>query len=781
MVELDISFGKNRTDKNWKIEYLTWGEFVDKLKKVRHTKETMAEYDRMDNFSRGRIKDGPAFVGGFILGGRRKKVNMESRSLITLDADYADKDFAFNVELILGGKAYAIYSTHSHRDDKPRYRLIVPLSRPVGLDEYAAISRKVASMIGLEQFDKTTFSVHRLMYMPSCSADAEPVLEIGEGEILTPADILSEYIDWTDITSWPRHKEEHISIGSMKVQDPRSKRYIIGCFNRTYTIEAAIEEFLAEEYTQGNMPNRYTYTKGTSANGLEVYPEQELAYSHQDSDPIADGRTYNAFDIIRVHRFGHLDEDYVEGSKAIPPSVTAMEHWASTLPDVKKLIMEEKQSDYQDLLDTFEVDDAEEDESDWESKLELHHKTGEVLSTSKNVELILSHGDFKGILAYDSFGNTEVIRGDLPWRKRERIRQTFEPWLGDDDSLLRHYLSIKYSIKGSGMILDAFKAVCQRNKFHPIKEYIESTKWDGVPRVETLFIEFLGAEDTPYTRQVTRKALLAAVTRLYEPGAKFDEMIVIVGPQGAGKSTLLAKLGRKWFSDSLRNFENKEAGEHLQAGWIFEIGELSAMKKAQLEEVKAFLSKTEDRYRVAYDRTVSDFPRKCVFFGTTNTKEFLQDKTGNRRFWPVEVSPLRATLSHWEHMDDAYVAQVWAEVLTYFNDCEGLKLDYEIGLEAEEQQSKYMEIDSLEGIIQEWLEEPLENWDDPEAEPAYRSRVCVTQIAVECFQHPRKDVPKPVENDIRRIMRKMEGWEESDKKLRVPGYGVQRVFERVLD
>ena len=179
-MDLDISFGKHRADTNWRTAYLTWDEFVERLKKVRRTDETMAEYDKMDNIRRGKIKDGPAFVGGMVRSGRRKKANVDTRSLVTLDADHVSKDddFMFSTELILGGCAYAIYSTHSHRSDKQKYRLIIPTDRPMNPDEYAAVSRKVAEQIGLNFFDKTTFDVHRLMYLPSCSKDAEPILEI---------------------------------------------------------------------------------------------------------------------------------------------------------------------------------------------------------------------------------------------------------------------------------------------------------------------------------------------------------------------------------------------------------------------------------------------------------------------------------------------------------------------------------------------------------------------------------------------------------------------------
>ncbi|WP_325073111.1 hypothetical protein [Paenibacillus elgii] len=166
------------------------------MRKVRRTAETMAQYDAMHNIGRGKVKDGPAFVGGLVRGGRRKKENVDTRSLITLDVDRADDGFLFTAELVLGGCAYVIYSTHSHRPQKPKYRLIVPADRTMTPDEYAAVSRKLAEQIGMHYFDKTTFEVHRLMYLPSCSKDAEPVLGIYEGDPLSVDGLLAEYDDW---------------------------------------------------------------------------------------------------------------------------------------------------------------------------------------------------------------------------------------------------------------------------------------------------------------------------------------------------------------------------------------------------------------------------------------------------------------------------------------------------------------------------------------------------------------------------------------------------------
>jgi putative DNA primase/helicase len=780
--QLDISFGKHKADTNWKVEYLSWEEFVSRLRKVRRTAETMAEYDKMDNLSRGRVKDGPAFVGGLIRGGRRKKENVDTRSLITLDADYADEGFLLDVDLILGGKIYVMYSTHSHRPNKPKYRLIVPTDRAMAPDEYAAISRMLAEQIGMRYFDKTTFDVQRLMYLPSCSKDAEPLLIEETGDLLSTSRVLAEYVDWQDVSSWPRHSDAPSTpqLTGKKAQNPREKQGTIGLFCRAYTIEEGIDTFLSEVYSAGSMPNRYTYANGTSANGLEVYPQQDLAFSHQDSDPISDGRTYNLFDLVRVHKFGKLDDAVHENTPdAKRPSHLAMEHWCAQLPEVKRLLMAEKEAAFVEIMAGEEIATAESEEEDdsWIEKLECHRKTGEVLPTAGNVELILSNGVFKGTLAYNEFGNSEVIRRPLPWRKRERPNREYEPWLAADDDRRDHWFAKSFRISSSTTIRKAFTEVTRRKKFNPIKMFVESTQWDRIERAEEIFITYLGAEDSHYVRQTTRKMLLAAITRLYQPGCKFDQMLVLVGPQGAGKSSLLAKLGREWFSDSLRTFENKEAGEHLQNGWIFEIGELSAMKKTEVEEVKAFLSKTEDRYRVAFDRQVSEFPRKCVFFGTTNTREFLRDTSGNRRFWPIVVTPEHAKLNHWEHLGDSEVRQIWAEVLTWYRASESLMLDNEAREESERQQAAHMESDPREGLIQEWLEsEERDDMDEPTGK--LRQRVCAAQIWVECIGRRKGDMKAWEAREICDIIRRFPGWVERKGRVHMPIYGKQTVFER---
>lgn len=777
-VELDISFGRNRSDTNWKPEYLTWDEFVERLGKVRRTNETMAEYDKMHNIARGKVKDGSAFVGGLVRTGRRKKENIDSRWLITLDVDHGDDNFMAMVDLMIGGTAYVIYSTHSHRPNKPKFRLILPANRAMSPDEYAAVSRRLAYNIGMEYFDKTTFDVHRLMYLPSCSKDATPVFEVAEGDPVDVDSVLDEYEDWRDPVQWPRHEGDNHQQRKTahRMEDPTSKQGIVGAFCRCYSISEAIATFLADIYEAVDDSNsRYTHIGSTSYGGLVVYDEDTFAYSHHESDPCG-GKEVNAFDLVRLHKFGKLDDRANERTNITKlPSHTAMIAFATQDNRVKRERLSELTDEFGDM---DEEGEAPTDDS-WINDLKVSDKTGFPYPTARNAETILSNGPFKGVLAYDAFGNTEVIRKALPWRDRERKFEDYEPWLGADDRRLEHWFGKNYEFKSGSTIKNAFTEVAHMHKFHPITEYLESQQWDGVPRIDTLFIDYLGAEDSLYVREVTRKMFVAAVKRLYEPGCKFDNMLVLIGPQGAHKSTIIQMMALRWFSDSLKTFDTKEAGEHLQSAWIFEFGELAAMNKAEVDEIKQFITKRSDKYRVAYDRVITDFPRKCVFFGTTNNWDFLKDPTGNRRFWPVVVDPARRTKNVFSDLSESEIGQVWAEILQNYKAGESLTLSVEVDSEASKIQGLHMEDDPRVGLIQEWLESTIEDEMGRDS-GQLRDRVCASQVWTECLHNKSGNIRPWEAREIANILRRIPGWRERKGKARMPGYGVQNVFERVF-
>lgn len=777
---LDISTGKGRAETNWKQKHMTWDEFVSELRDVRRTPETMAEYDLMDLKGQGDAKNGRSYVGGTVLGGRRLKSAVESRSMITLDADdVTDGSFLDMVEMTLGGLAYAVYSTHSHREDEQKFRVVAPLDRDVTPDEYAAISRKIAEEIGWSYFDETCFRVHQLMYFPSCSSDADPVLEVSEGDPIDADEILDRYEDWKDVMSWPGYADGLERTPSAKMQDPGSKTGVVGAFCRAYGIAEAIETFIPDAYEETAMEDRWTFSGSESHGGMVVYDDDTFAYSHHESDPIS-GREVNAFDLVRLHLFGDMDDD--------KKSYDAMCELAANDPAVKlelsgtwkaRATAQEEFGVLEDDEDDFDIvvdEEPEADNDDWMSELETNHKTGEVKPNSRNIQTILTNPPFKGALAFDSFKNSEVIRRRLPWRGLERPDMDYEPWLGADDKQLQHFLSFTYDIKASSLIQNAFTHAVRMNKFHPIKNYLERLRWDGVKRLETLFVKYLGTEDTSYTRTVTLKMFVAAIKRVYQPGCKFDEVCVLQGPQGCGKSTIIARMGRQWFSDSLKTFDSKEAGEYLQNSWIFEFAELSAMKKADVEEIKAFTSKTTDMYRVAYDRVVSEFPRKSIFFGTTNNFNFLKDETGNRRFWPIASNMEKRTKNPLadDSLQEEEIEQLWAEAKALYDAGYSTVMTDEEKEMAKEVQARHTEADPRDGMIQAYLDSPPDEFADLNEK---RTKVCALEIWCNALGKNKGDMKNWDSRYICDTVRRVPGWKEQGKQ-RFKDFGAQLAFVR---
>lgn len=802
MDQLVISVGSGRRSKTWKQEYLSWDEFVKKLSKWDVKRYKVAEYQKMKGQQRyatkvAEIKDTKAFVGGSIKGDRRTKETVESRSMLTLDADSIEslEDFLFDVDMALDGVQYLIHSTLSHTPDAPRVRLLVPLNQEVDAEKHEAVARKIADNIGLEYFDRTTFDVNRLVYFPSKLMDAETIMfenDLGF-EPLDVDSVLGEYFDWTNMGEWARHAgEEERNLLHMKKDDPLNKPGNIGVFNRTYSITDAIDTFLSDKYEQTD-DGRYTYIGGSTAGGLVIYDNDTFCHSHHSTDPIS-GQMVNAYDLVRIHKYGNLDYGMGEAGKmGKMPSDKMMKTLMDKDKNCKKTRIEEKRngitSDFSD--EDFDIEEEKEEAEDWESAL-LDMDGDEVLLTAKNLELILTKGSMQGVLAYNEITNRQVLLKPAPWMRENELEQFDKkdeiPWTNNDMHRMQHWLFDKYQIRSKDALINAFVTVCLERSYNPIKTYIESQEWDGVERAETVFIDMVGAEDSPYVRQVTRKTLLGAVMRLYDPGCKFDYMPVLVGGQGVGKSTIIEKLAVKqaWYNGSLTDFKGKEAGEQLQAGWIFEIGELAAMSKSGIEEVKNFITNPSDKFRPPYGAMVEEYPRKNVFFGTTNKMDFLVDKTGNRRFFPITTKRMPEGQEHWNTIPmnkkgDAgfeYIAQLWAEVYQWFKGGEAQFLDNEIIDIATKIQKAHTVIDDLEERLLEWLDEPEEADEFEIGDPIIREKVTTRQIYKEVMNGQEAIVPRQISNQIKLIMNNLEGWEhrkairvmEDGKEKTVAGY-----------
>lgn len=828
-----IARGMSCRAAKWKPIDYTWTDFLAKLNSPARTGETVAEYKRMTKAEKASAKDVGGFVAGELLNGKRSNRTVRSRSMVTLDADKAYPGQWEDVTLLCEYRM-AMYSTHSHTPDEPRLRFVIPLDRDVSADEYGAIARKLASDIGIETMDRTTYEPARLMYWPSCPSDGEYLFRHQVGPVVCADAILDSYGPdeaWRDTTLWPCSADEAdiVRLELKELGDPREKPGLVGAFCRTYDVEEAIAEFLPDVYepceTHSREP-RYTYIGGSTYGGVSVYNDGLYLFSRHDTDPAGGGvHCQNAFDMVCIHMFGHLDKGVnVSPDVTRRASYKAMCDWVLELDPVKKLIAAERlasvQEDFADLAET-RFDDAEtddefdpllddpvepettEEDTDWTKEFKYKPKTTSLEDKVENILLILRNDPLiKGSFGYNELLECPVILKPLPWHRRIENKKDGDRWADSDMANLRAYIESTWELKNRADIKDAFEIVQAENRFNPLQDYLRGLVWDGTERLDTLLIRYLRAEDNEYTRAVTRKWFTGAVARAMQPGRKFDNMLVLVGAQGVGKSTLLQVMSRGRFSDSITDLKGKSAYEQLRGAWLVEFGELASLNRAEVETVKNFVSKTEDSYRPAYGEFTRTYKRMCAFFGTTNQLEFLKDRTGERRFWPVQV---------YARLDDVVQAggallgledevdQLWAEAVHRWKSGEKLWLaDAAVNEAAQKVQERFSVQDEMAGMIAEYLDTRLpDTWDDLSVEdrvafiqgrsplelgPCTKRRdvVCISEIRCEmCGEDRAKGGGNDMQSrKIANIMNNMPGWENTGKRVRVPGYGVQRIYER---
>ena len=778
---LDVAYGNSRKTKVWKIKPTLWSDLLDRLSKTTTTPETVAEYRAMSRDRQSEVKDCGGYVGGYCNNGSRSDIR--HRSILCLDADFADAELWPDWELLYG-KAAAVYSTHKHTPEKPRLRLVVPLSRDVTPDEYQAIGRRVAATLGIDKFDDTSYQPQRVMYWPSTSIDGVYFFRYLDAELLDPDEVLATYHDWRDVSAWPMSSRvaDVVKRTAAKQKDPLEKGGIVGAFCRAYTIQEAIETYVPT-YVPSDDPGRYTYTEGSTAAGVVIY-DDKFSYSHHATDP-ASSQLVNAWDLVRLHKFAGLDAD-ADPDKPVTsrPSYKAMTELATADDKVKVQIINDRMAE---AADDFEELPEEPAPDAWKAKLKITDK-GTPAMTIENVVTILRHDPkLCGCLALNEMEHNIVAIKDLPWRKVKGSSQ----WVDADDAALRFYLERKYGISSKDKIFDAVNVVAGENKFHPVRDYLDACTWDGVPRVETLLIDYLGAEDNEYVRAVTRKALAAAVARIYRPGCKFDYMLTIRGRQGLGKSAIIAKLGGEWFSDTFSTMQGKEAYEQVMGVWIMEVGELAGMRKAEAETIKLYISKQTDRFRPAYGRRLQEFPRQCIFIGTTNETQFLRDTTGNRRFWVVDT-PNDPPRDMWDELTPETVRLIWAEAVEIYRKGEELYLPRELEKVAREVQEMYEEENPKAGIVADYLDRLLpDGWDGLDlytrrqwletdaVGTVQRETVCTLEIWAEALGGNPDKMDRYASKEIRDIMAGLPNWRhQGNDRPSFGPYGRQRYYKR---
>lgn len=783
---LPIATGRSRMEKEWKNRTYTWSQLLAKLKKPTRTHETYAEYMKLPKTEQDKIKDVGGFIGGSLKGGRRKADSVQARQIITLDADFAPAGLAEDLYLYVDG-AYAVYSTHKHCPEHPRLRILIPLDREVTPDEYEAVGRKIAETIGIDYFDDTTYQASRLMYWPSVASDGEYIFDYDDTDWICADDILAQYPDWTDTSYWPESSRavESRKRTAKKQGDPCEKKGLIGAFCRTYAIDEAIGKFLSDVYVPCAMPGRYTYAEGSTAAGLVLY-DDKFAYSNHATDP-AGGKLCNAFDLVRIHKYGALDEDAApEVTCTKLPSYKAAMDFLQQDKETRLTLGRERK---QEAVEAFSESD--EDSDAWLASLEVD-KIGRIKNCLNNALLILQHDPMMKPIVFNQMADNLEIKGAVPWKRQGKF------WRDADDAQLEAFMANHYTEFSKTKLLTAITKVADDRAYHPVREYLDGLPaWDGIPRLDTLLIDYLGAEDNDYVRQVTRKTLCAAITRVRHPGCKFDTVLVLCGPQGIGKSTLISRIGGEWFSDSLNlaDTRDKTAAEKLQGYWVIEIGEMAGIGSAGVKTLRSFITTQDDRYRASYGRRVSSHPRQCILIGTTNSEEgYLNDVEGGRRFWPVNV-PCIGNKKVWDITREE-VCQIWAEAKKRIEEGESLILSGQVAEEAQKRQKAAMVSDPREEKVREYLDVMLPgDWYDrdldkrrdflygtelPKPEtPLRRDYVCAQEIWCECFGYSLNKMERKDVFTIKNIMAKMDGWESSGERMRLgAGYGRQRVYQR---
>ena len=573
-----------------------------------------------------------------------------------------------------------------------------------------------------------------------------------------------------------QRQSEAVKREAAKQEDPLSKPGVVGAFCRAYSVTAVIDKFLPEVYAPSVIEGRYDYVLGEGTAGVVVY-DDKFAYSHHATDP-ACGKLLNAFDLVRTHRFGSEDDKKSFGQ---------MCEMALSDDSVKLQIAEERQVQAQEDFDP-ETDD-------WKKLLRYQTRSTVLENSVWNETLILNNDPDFANFAYNELASRVQVTGATPWERP--IDNSF--WRDADTAQLKALIDVRYVSFSSRNHDVSFTKVADDRRFHPIRDYMNALpEWDKVPRIETLLVRCLQADDTRYVRTVTRKTFAAAVARVYRPGTKYDSILVLDGAQGIGKSTIFKDLvGDEYYSDtlSLTDMNDKSGAEKLQGFWIVEIGELAGMKKADIEKVKAFLSTADDKYRPSYGKTVESHPRQCIIIASVNGERgYLRDITGNRRFWIVKLHQDEQK-KRW-HFTKEERDQIWAEAKAIYESGEKLYLEADMIKEAEKVQQSAMEVDERQGMVEEYLDTLLpdgwENMDiyarrsyvNDKSDPIRPNGVTVktvvsnAEIWCECFCRNLSEMKPADSYAIAALMTQVDGWERTNERCRQPMYGRQRLYRR---
>lgn len=842
---------------------IAWSSFFKEVSDPVRTNERQSAFMKLTKEEQDKLKAMPGWLlGGPVANGRRQGSQIKARSLITLDADEIT---VRQFEAIENGTnpickfEFVAHTTRKHTPENPRLRIFLLPTKNFPSEQYGAVSRIMSELIdvSMDAIDDVSFRAAQMMFKPSVSSDQEFKCWHNRGIRIGVTKVLSDFrLDWRDYKNLPYSKTRGQRRSTAdKAENPLRKHGFVGAFCRAYGVEEAIAEFISDIYIPGDGNGekpRYSYAEGTTSNGVVVEDGGLFIYSHHGSDPCSD-RLCNAFDMVRIHLFISLDRNKKENSNPTDwPSFRAMEKRFADDEKVKAEMMTDKvdlDAMFDDISDTDDAVEARDEHSDVDDEIaELlapshqeglpdltkykrpkklksnWHKTdlaigrhGEIKATLTNLATIIRNDPrmYGAIAKNDLTGKISIRRPisskmDIVPPLLVEDRENGDDWTDLHDHSIRAMLEAEagpqkpgWGIRISDRDLNtAIVLVAQRNRFHPAVEYFEKLRWDGVSRIDLLWIDYMGTPDTAYHRETSRLFMLAVLCRVYNPGHKWDHAPILKGAQGIRKSTFIRSLfGRAWSGELTASMSSgKDSVEQMLGKLALELPELANMRRGEATEVKEFMTITKDRVRLAYDRRLSTFPRQCVFIGTTNADEYLKDSTGNRRFWPIDV--LATTIA--TESVEADRDQLWAEAYAYWRKM-AMTHNYKLiplmlSTEAADEARHYQELareedmtDTLVAIIQEYLVTPLPlslflanggeeipKFDIAGGDPMVIPTVVTPlQIAIEALHEDRKTITmnKTRLAHVGIAMRRIDGWIRTGAKRRILGYGQGHTYE----
>lgn len=691
----------------------------------------------------------------------RRKDAVLSRSMLTLDVDHPEPDFADRVELLFPYAAL-MHNTYSSTPDEPRYRLLVPTDRDLAPDEYQVATAALISQLGEGQFDPGTTQPERYMFKPATQNPDWFHYQVIDSDVLVVDELLVDFEEDLSVQPLPAPNRTK--------RDPFEIAGVIGSFNKAYAEWDLLIEVYDLPYTKVS-DDRYQLVGARSQAGMgPIQGTEGFVYSHHSNDP-AFGKTCSAFDLVRLHRFGDLDE----GTSSDTP--------VNKLPSHLKMV-ELATADHRAIAEMVGADfDA--DSNDWRLRFQRGPRTQKILDVMSNWDLIVDNDPVFNVLCYNEMTKSVEAHADLPWRAvgPERVIAT------TDRSEYAFHIEREYNFRPNRLMLDGLiDSHAKKRLVHPLREYLENLVWDGIPRVETCLP---GVADSAYNRLVARKSLTAAVARVFKPGCKWDHTLVLYGEEGIGKSWWIDKIARG-YSAPLGNPTQKDTLLTLLRSWIMISDEGHSLRKDESDVQKDFLTRTSDVFRLPYDRETLVHPRHSVIWSTTNDETILRRQEGNRRFLIVHCQDR----VDFDSMTDEYIDQLWAEAVYLYRAGEQLFLGDLESSSASAERERFVEEDALGGLIQEYLDTLVpEDWwaRSPESrkrwlfdraagfEPPGTEQIqktCSTQIWVEALamkigEHRRSNLL-----DITNALNRLEGWESLTKQHRLPGYGPQLIFVR---